>query len=105
VRFAVTEGLNVPSAVPLPPIVVTRRNHDRRRAIAVVEHIADQPAAEGRFLRGPYQYWPRMSGPQRDAPPSERPDDAKRVVPIRPRPQPRPARPTEDDDPPPNRAA
>jgi len=110
-------GAGVPVLSPLGVALPGLRAGDRMpyasldggAAIAVVEHVAYQPEAEaeGRFRRGPYRYWPLASGPQRETPPSEQPDDIGRVVPIRPRPQPdpRPARPTEDDDPPPNRAA
>lgn len=108
-------GAGVPVLSPLGVALLGLRAGDRMPyasldggpAIAVVERVAYQPEAEGRFRREPYRYWPFASGPQRETPPSEQSDDAKRVVPIRPRPQPqpRPARPTEDDDPPPNRAA
>lgn len=79
---------------------------DGAAAIVLVERVAYQPEAAGRLLRAPYRYWPRSSGPRSETPPAPpRPEGPSRVIPLRPRPQPQPARPTDGDDPPPDRAA
>jgi hypothetical protein len=47
----------------------------------------------------------RAPEPQRDSPPGQPPDDAARVVSLRPRSHPAPTKPLGGDEPPPNRAA
>lgn len=85
-------------------------SRDGIRYVAVLERVAYQPEGEGRLQRAPYRYWPPASMSDErtqnsPAPPSVRED--RRVVPLRPRVQPRPQPPVRpnDDDPGPNNAA
>lgn len=80
------------------------------RYVAVVERVAYQPEGEGRLQRAPYRYWPSasLSDERKENAPSPSPGkEDRRVVPLRPRvqPRPRPPIPPPDDDPGPNNAA